>query len=815
MTRVSIVIPCFNTDRYLTQCLNSVVAQTEQDIEIICVDDGSSDATEAVIRKFMAEDSRIKGIFNDSTMSASLRRKQGVLASSGDYLMFLDSDDWLEPFACEKALAAIEEQEVDILQFGSVVENCANLTQQRIDANQRMLAPKAGRRLCGNLLTDCFVHNKMSFTLWNKIYRGCVARESAGYVEEAIFPKANDLYLAFLILFFAESYGTLQDPLYHYGFGRGMTGRETLSVPEFKKHCQGAQVYYALERFSQSQIACYRNDVPTALHAVKKRLMSEQVSKWLNDLNAEDKAAGFQAMTDAWGSGAMATAAFANTYSKKDCSAPLRALRQAQPDCLKYEKRPVKTIALHYRSIDRGGAQHVVANLCEKFAQIEGAGEKAYRVLLITDEEPKSEEYSLPDRVIRAVIPGRILLEKRCYEQRALALAKLIEDYEVDVFVYSLWTTEAIPWDMMVVKGCPRHPMFVVHCHSNAAVLFRFPYKPEESLNTFALADGVVCLSEADQWYWSAVNARARFIENPIDLASCASSRADLESKGLLWVGRFSDEKRPEDVVRIFELVLKDVPGAKLTMVGDGDEESRRKIESLIASKHLDNRVNLVGFQAEVAKYYEQASVLISTSEFEGFPLTLIEATSAGLPIVMYDMPYLEFRKLFEGWLSVPQGDAEAAAHAITAILSNAKEWQARSDGLYAGFLRYMKLDIASKWIHLFDEISSDHPAHKRAIGYMETMQELVAHFHNLGSDKSKRERLELKKQLDRADKGNQRLTAKKSELETKLQTERRKTAKAVNQLETLKNSRAYRLGSTLAKPIRMLRKSRDERDER
>lgn len=815
MTRISIIIPCFNTERYLAQCLGSVANQTERDIEIICVDDGSIDSTGDIIREFMARDPRIKGIFGNSTMSASLRRKQGILASSGDYLMFLDSDDWLEPTACEKALAAIEKQPVDILQFGTVVENHGNLAQRRIDMNQRMLAPKAGRQLQGNLLIHCFVHHKMSFTLWNKIYNGCKVREAAHHIEEAVFPKANDLYLAFLILFFSESYGTLQDPLYHYGFGRGMTGRDTLSIPEFKKHCEGARVYYALERFSQSPIACCRDDVPDALHAVKKQLMSEQVSKWTNDLSAENKAAGFQAIVDAWGNIAMATAAFANTYSQKDCSEPLRALRLARPDCLKYEKRPVKTIALLYRSIDQGGAQHVVANLCERFAQIESTDGEYYRVLLITDEDPKTEEYNLPDRVIRAVIPGRILLEKRRYEQRALALGKLIEDYEVDALIYSLWATESMPWDMMVAKGCPRHPMLIVHCHSNASVLYRFPYKPEESLNTFALADGVVCLSKADQWYWSLVNERTRLIENPIDPASCAASQAHSENKELLWVGRLSEEKRPEDVVRIFELVLKTIPNARLTIVGDGDEEGREKIESLIAGKNLADRVNLAGFQADVAKYYERASVLISTSMFEGFPLTLIEAASAGLPIVMYDMPYLEFRRLFEGWLSVPQGDTEAAAHAVSSILSDPKEWQDRSEELYAGFLRYMKLNITDKWINLFDEISGDRVVQARAISNAEVMQELVAHFHNLGNDKRKKEQIELKKQLDKAERKCQRLAEKKNELEAKLQTERRKTAEATAQLESLKNSRAYRLSSTLAKPVRALRESRREQGKR
>lgn len=93
--KVSVIVPVYNVEKYLSRALDSVLVQTMQDFEIICVDDCSIDASRNILKKYAAKDHRISCIFHSKNMSLSQARKDGVLRSSGQYVMFLNSDDYI------------------------------------------------------------------------------------------------------------------------------------------------------------------------------------------------------------------------------------------------------------------------------------------------------------------------------------------------------------------------------------------------------------------------------------------------------------------------------------------------------------------------------------------------------------------------------------------------------------------------------------------------------------------------------------------------------------------------------------------------
>jgi len=114
---VSIVIPVYNAEKYLSETLRSLHSQTLGDLEIICVDDCSSDGSLNILRDFAAGDSRVRIFANPRNMGAALSRKRGMLESRGDFLMFADSDDLIYPHCCERALELIRRNPCDMLQF--------------------------------------------------------------------------------------------------------------------------------------------------------------------------------------------------------------------------------------------------------------------------------------------------------------------------------------------------------------------------------------------------------------------------------------------------------------------------------------------------------------------------------------------------------------------------------------------------------------------------------------------------------------------------------------------------------------------------
>ncbi len=113
---ISVTVPVHNTARYLPACLDSLLAQTYPHIEIICVDDGSTDDSLQVLHDYAAKDSRIK-VFHQESQGVSAARNTALLHSTGDFVTSLDSDDYLAPYTYEKAVACITE-EVDLVSYG-------------------------------------------------------------------------------------------------------------------------------------------------------------------------------------------------------------------------------------------------------------------------------------------------------------------------------------------------------------------------------------------------------------------------------------------------------------------------------------------------------------------------------------------------------------------------------------------------------------------------------------------------------------------------------------------------------------------------
>ena len=95
MVKISVIVPVYNTQKYLNECLNSLINQTFQDIEIICINDGSTDDSLEVLNEFSKKDNRIK-IVTQKNSGLSASRNHGIELSKGEYIYFIDSDDYIE-----------------------------------------------------------------------------------------------------------------------------------------------------------------------------------------------------------------------------------------------------------------------------------------------------------------------------------------------------------------------------------------------------------------------------------------------------------------------------------------------------------------------------------------------------------------------------------------------------------------------------------------------------------------------------------------------------------------------------------------------
>ncbi len=119
MVKVSITVPVYNVEKYLEKCLDSLIGQTLKDIEIICINDGSTDNSLSILEKYAKKDSRIK-IINQENQGIANTRNKSIKLAQGEYIGFVDSDDWLSLDFFEKLYNAALKYEADIAAAGII-----------------------------------------------------------------------------------------------------------------------------------------------------------------------------------------------------------------------------------------------------------------------------------------------------------------------------------------------------------------------------------------------------------------------------------------------------------------------------------------------------------------------------------------------------------------------------------------------------------------------------------------------------------------------------------------------------------------------
>ena len=200
MVDISIIVPIYNASKYLKKCLDSLVNQTKKELEFILINDGSTDDSESIIKSY--KDSRIK-YFKRSNHGIGKTRNFGINKAVGKYIMFLDSDDYLEENACEELYKKIEKEKLDVVvcDFYRVDSNSKEV-EKIISFKNTSLKDNP------NLLLN------INLAPWNKIYRSALIKNNnIKFIEDL---KYEDAPFVVLSLLKSKKIGKVDKPLINY-----------------------------------------------------------------------------------------------------------------------------------------------------------------------------------------------------------------------------------------------------------------------------------------------------------------------------------------------------------------------------------------------------------------------------------------------------------------------------------------------------------------------------------------------------------------------------------------------------------------------
>ena len=307
---ISVLIPVYNVEAYLRQCLDSIVNQSFKDIEIICVNDGSTDGSGQILDEYAEKDCRIKVIHKPNNEGLLLARKTAVEVAVGEYLLFVDSDDLIDLNLCAFAEEITRSEYADIIQFGAGVYDYAN-DEKKASWLRRVLMPSDKRFSAPEILTEAYVSRSYVTSLWGKLYKTELCKKAYADLPDTHCYVGEDIFTYFFLAHHAQSYKGIPTRAYYtYRHGLGVTNMETMPVEKFELYCNMA--YF--DRYIYDRLIHESNDqaLKESYDGMVRRLATDCCNIYANRMKEKDKEAALKILVSHW-----ADSAIANEVSQK------------------------------------------------------------------------------------------------------------------------------------------------------------------------------------------------------------------------------------------------------------------------------------------------------------------------------------------------------------------------------------------------------------------------------------------------------------------------------------------------------------------
>ncbi|WP_410513548.1 glycosyltransferase [Paenibacillus sp. BR2-3] len=221
---ISIIVPIYNMEKYISRCLDSLLGQSFIDIEILAVNDGSTDTTLNILEQYAQADSRLI-IMNKSNSGVSSARNEGILRAKGKYIGFVDPDDWVDSNMYEVMHNTAEREHADIVmctymrEFGTHSKGKVFASPEVVVYRQEEVQTNITRRLIGPIKEELAQPDYLDAwgTVWSKLYRSELIKTNDVYfIDLDVIGSNEDSLFNIHVCYHAKSFVFINRPFYHY-----------------------------------------------------------------------------------------------------------------------------------------------------------------------------------------------------------------------------------------------------------------------------------------------------------------------------------------------------------------------------------------------------------------------------------------------------------------------------------------------------------------------------------------------------------------------------------------------------------------------
>ena len=291
---VSILIPVYGAEKYLRRCLDSILNQHFQDMEVILVNDASPDRSLQIMEEYAAKDSRFKIIQHDRNYGRVKARNTGIDAARGTYLVFCDDDDELLPEFLRKAFLFSQKKDFDIIHFGVEIATTRSLHVHGFFELYRL---PHGTILHGKeIFNTYFLKDKICCRLWGNLFKTDLVKH---HCPSGTPHCTNEDFLRMTyLMYYANSLLFVRERAYRYHYGTGAFGQSVYSLDQFRQFANGMESFRELSRFFRDISLS-----PVYLQALeaKKRENCLYTLEILRRLPVEQQEQGMNLLFEIWG----------------------------------------------------------------------------------------------------------------------------------------------------------------------------------------------------------------------------------------------------------------------------------------------------------------------------------------------------------------------------------------------------------------------------------------------------------------------------------------------------------------------------------
>lgn len=220
---ISVIVPVYNVEEYLSRCVDSILAQTYPNLEIILVDDGSPDGSGAICDGYASNDSRVRVIHKENG-GLSSARNVGIDAAEGEYLSFIDSDDWIHPNTYSHLMALMEKNDAAIACMGNMD------VSEKTGEQKLALCPKKEECISGvELVSRMFRWDGIDCAACDKVFRADLFRE----IRFPLGKTCEDIAIMYRVVLPAQRVVMCDKPYYYYFHRPGSISYSGISEKTF------------------------------------------------------------------------------------------------------------------------------------------------------------------------------------------------------------------------------------------------------------------------------------------------------------------------------------------------------------------------------------------------------------------------------------------------------------------------------------------------------------------------------------------------------------------------------------------------------